>query len=401
MLVGSAYRTFFKFELPDDIPENAYITDATLSVKYHSNSSSGTTNVGIYAVPYSWNENTITWNNSVGSHTTEEMWTEDRVRSFCGGINMKKITAIIIAILILISAFVSCTGDDITTTADFDNTTTTTEQDISNNANGNTSSGEVDYLDLIYETDCSGSYFTHKNIIMYTSAIVIDENAKPRVKVKINGVEEELHYVKSFYSPIGEHTIHRYFVNGEEDKIVDLGNNGRIIAISYQFATLNVRKYSTPEKIMEALKKVMEDYVDFSEYEYTIMPEQITWENTYEFYNMIDGCITESLVVEVDINGNVKRFRKYYNHEYDIPDFDIDEELVDELLELKFRDTYTTFNAEYKSYEKMFTPSVRMFNGELCVEYTTSVTYCFRSTGEEFRTYVMYILIPLELITVK
>ncbi|MBQ8392331.1 MAG: DNRLRE domain-containing protein, partial [Clostridia bacterium] len=72
LLVGSAYRTFFKFELPDDIPANAYITDATLSVKYHSNSSSGTTNVGIYAVPYSWNENTITWNNSVGSHTTEE-----------------------------------------------------------------------------------------------------------------------------------------------------------------------------------------------------------------------------------------------------------------------------------------------------------------------------------------
>ena len=71
LLVGSAYRTFLKFELPN-LGYNAKITDAILNLKYYFSSSSGSMNVGLYAVPYSWNENTITWNNSVGSHTTEE-----------------------------------------------------------------------------------------------------------------------------------------------------------------------------------------------------------------------------------------------------------------------------------------------------------------------------------------
>lgn len=69
--VSSTYRTFMKFEMPE-LPDNAYITGAELYVNFYYNSSYDYTRIGLYKVPYSWSENTITWNNSVAAHQTEE-----------------------------------------------------------------------------------------------------------------------------------------------------------------------------------------------------------------------------------------------------------------------------------------------------------------------------------------
>ena len=60
-----------KFEMPE-LPDNAYITGAELYVNFYYNSSYDYTRIGLYKVPYSWSENTITWNNSVAAHQTEE-----------------------------------------------------------------------------------------------------------------------------------------------------------------------------------------------------------------------------------------------------------------------------------------------------------------------------------------
>ena len=71
LMVGTTYRTFMKFEMPElgIFPE---IIDATLNVKYYYSSTVGYMNVGLYVVPYAWNENTITWNNSIVSHSSQE-----------------------------------------------------------------------------------------------------------------------------------------------------------------------------------------------------------------------------------------------------------------------------------------------------------------------------------------
>ncbi len=71
LYVSPTQRTFMKFQLPN-LNYDDHIEDATLHIYYYSNTSMGTVTVGAYAVPYSWNENTITWNNSVGAHQTEE-----------------------------------------------------------------------------------------------------------------------------------------------------------------------------------------------------------------------------------------------------------------------------------------------------------------------------------------
>ena len=70
LLAGTTYRTFLWFDLPTVSPYDK-ITDAVLDIKYYFNST-GNVNIAAYAVPYSWSENTITWNNSVASHTSLE-----------------------------------------------------------------------------------------------------------------------------------------------------------------------------------------------------------------------------------------------------------------------------------------------------------------------------------------
>ena len=71
LLVSPTNRTFLKFAMPE-LALNAEITEATLIMNYYYTSNIGYMDVAIYKVPYSWDENTITWNNSVASHTAAE-----------------------------------------------------------------------------------------------------------------------------------------------------------------------------------------------------------------------------------------------------------------------------------------------------------------------------------------
>ena len=72
LFVGSTKRIFLKFELPT-ISEEYSITSAYLVMHFHFYASMyGSMSIGAYSVPYSWNENTITWNNSVASHQSAD-----------------------------------------------------------------------------------------------------------------------------------------------------------------------------------------------------------------------------------------------------------------------------------------------------------------------------------------
>ncbi|MBQ8393937.1 MAG: DNRLRE domain-containing protein, partial [Clostridia bacterium] len=70
LYVSPTQRTFLKFDLPN-IGSNVLITNADLMATYFF-TQNGSATIGAYEVPYSWNENTITWNNSIGSHQTLE-----------------------------------------------------------------------------------------------------------------------------------------------------------------------------------------------------------------------------------------------------------------------------------------------------------------------------------------
>lgn len=72
LFVGSTKRIFLKFELPT-ISGNCNITSAYLIMHFYFYASMyGSMSIGAYSVPYSWNENTITWNNSVASHQSAD-----------------------------------------------------------------------------------------------------------------------------------------------------------------------------------------------------------------------------------------------------------------------------------------------------------------------------------------
>ena len=72
LFVSSTQRIFLKFDLPT-IPEGYCVTGAYLIMHFYFYASTyGNMSIGAYSVPYSWNENTITWNNSVASYQSAE-----------------------------------------------------------------------------------------------------------------------------------------------------------------------------------------------------------------------------------------------------------------------------------------------------------------------------------------
>ena len=71
------------------------------------------------------------------------------------------------------------------------------------------------------------------------------------------------------------------------------------------------------------------------------------------------------------------------------------------MLELKFHDIYTTDGTEYISYEidERFFPQVITREDGIYVQYAGSAKYLVKSKGQEVKSYLVDILIPLELIS--
>lgn len=321
--------------------------------------------------------------------------------------------------LMTVFTFVSCSEEIDITTKDPESTTTTVDQNISNNASGNTNSGEADYLDLIYEID--GSYysseknFNHKNIISRTAQISIDKTAPATKKVKINGVEKELHYKDTRYYPISGTTARSYLINPEDDEDVTvlINQDGTIKSVLNRFDKIDISKYDTPEKVLPKVKEVVEEYVDLSKYKYYeepyYNPETLESSSvgfgiyTFGFYNLVDGCTTDYVSVSVDYRGNVASL-KITNMKQSITSLNIDEKLEDEILELKFRDIYTTDTTEYISHkidESVRKTVVTHEDGTVYIIYRGSAKYRLKSTGAEINGWLIEIVVPLELISSK
>lgn len=256
-------------------------------------------------------------------------------------------------------------------------------------------------LDGVYEIDTE-SYTTeslnHKNVISDSIKYSTDENAATTKTVNICGTEYELTYKDTVTYVVGERSLNRYTVN-ENDEIL-LSKNGGISAILFEFAKINRTKNSTPEELLPLLKNELNKVINISQYKEVRLPEPVP-ENQegaiidFLFYNEKYGIITDYALVSVNGNGGV----------FALKTRDFDDSLItvepsksnlEEILELKLSDMYTTEEITYKSYEIFETPVFTVYNGKVFASYNVFATYIHKDRGEE-SDWLIRILVPTDL----
>ena len=308
---------------------------------------------------------------------------------------MKKILSFIL-IFVFIIGLCSCGNQN--------NVTTTQNKNINNQS--------FDYLDLILQLkeDYLGveEELNDKNIISDAPTHFIDNNVKETLVVKINGVDEELHYSESLYYQVGDQTLHLYLVNGEEGKTVLIDKNQKISSLLYKFTVINVNESATPEEVLLELKDILSEYLDLSSYKYIKMPEDKSKENDgfgsyrFIFYNSVGGYQTDWIKISVSDDGAVFGFA-INNLKHNISSLNINEDLANEMLELKFKDMFTTEKTEYISYkvDETYPRRVIVINDKSYIEYRGSARYLHKDSGLEVNSYSQYIYIPVEIISSK
>ena len=311
---------------------------------------------------------------------------------------MKKLLFSILIIFLCLTSFmfVSCNEDNATTTERNTDDTTTADPDAGAVKDDNY------YLDRIYQEKGS-DYYNNRNVISTKPVITIDKNVEFTKKIKIDGVEEILLYVETEYYPIEERKLYLYLVNGEEEKKIWLDQDGDIYQIQYAFDHIDISQDATPEEVLPAIKEVLNDYVDLSYYstEELIPPETEFGSWTFVAKNTINGYRTDRLYVLFDQEGNVFRFI-VENLNCSITSLNIDEEKVDKLLELKFRDIYSVReDVEYKSYElsDMNPLVVVALDGNAYIIYKASANLYFKEQQRDHSTHSINIYLPVDLIT--
>ncbi|MBQ9744532.1 MAG: hypothetical protein IJW19_05345 [Clostridia bacterium] len=311
---------------------------------------------------------------------------------------MKKLLLTIL-ILILCPAsfmFVSCNEDNATTTEPNTDDTTTTEP------NSGVVKDDNYYLSRIYQEQGS-DYYNNRNVISTKPVITIDKNVEFAKKIKIDGVEEILLYVETEYYPINDRILYLYLVNGEEEKKIWLNQDGDIYKIWYAFDHIDISHNATPEEVLPAIKEVLNDYVDLSYYstEELIPPETEFGSWIFVAKNTIDGYLTDRLYVLFDQEGYVIKVI-IENINCNITSLDIDEEKVDKLLELKFKDIYDIHEGvEYRSYELSYmNKRIVILDKNEYIICTAGANLYFVERQEEHSTHPIDIYLPVDLITV-
>lgn len=320
---------------------------------------------------------------------------------------MKKITSILLSVLVILSMLVSCNTSNISTTTEGNITTTTENKELNLPANPT----DEDYLQVIYEVDSSyyGSEnnYNHKNLVSQTVLKSVDKNAPETKKVMLNNVEYEMQYSYTYYHSLYAHTYYCY-TYGKDNSRVMLTKDGEIRELIGEFDTIDIGYRATPEEVLPKLKEKLKEYVDISKYNNVKMPNDHS-DNEYgfgsydfKFYNSVDGYMTDLISVYVKDDGAVYALR-IYDWDKKFTSLNIDKNLEDKMLELKFKDIYTTDTTEYISYkiDERFTPQIIIREGVTYVCYTGSARLLVKSTGTERNSYVTAILIPLELISNK
>ena len=250
----------------------------------------------------------------------------------------------------------------------------------------------------VYEQEAD---FHHSNVISDQAVQTVDSSVPAELVVSINGSDRQLAYHDTLFYPVGETTVYRYYIDGDEDCTVLMDQDGRIQSLLYHFATLDISKTASPDEVRPLLEQKLNELVELSEYEHVNLPSAASDPNgfgIYDFlyYNMIDGYMTDYVKVSVSDDGGIFGF-SIHNLASDDVQIRIDQELEEEMLNLKLNDIYTTEHTAYVSYQLAFTPQVVVYHDELHIQYPVAANYTTEDSGQ-MTSLVNQILIPVRLI---
>ena len=267
--------------------------------------------------------------------------------------------------------------------------------------NNNTGSFDMD-LNAILEVD-SGQpnvevELNHKNLISDKPQHFLEECAQEKIILTFDTIECNLLYKDSLYYPVGSKTVHRYIVEGNENKTILVDEKGNVNSILYGYTKLSISQTASPKDVFESLKKELAKILDISYYKNVKMSDSNQKTEgfgiyDYVFYNNRNGYITDYLKVSVSDDGSV--FGLSINNlavtEYKS---DIDKEKENTAIELKLKDIYNTNATQYQSYSMAFDPCIIQYNDQIYVRYFLTAKYLHTKTGEMI-TCLNDILIPL------
>lgn len=292
---------------------------------------------------------------------------------------MKKIICVIITITLIIS-ICGCNKKSDSTTKD-------------------------DFLNHVFEID-AGQYsaekdLNHANLISNDPILTVDTTVQASKSIVLNGANLSLTYKNTVHFPVGDKTVYRYLVDGDESKIIEIDTNGNINRIRYEYTKLDISKNATPEEVLIKLKPELEAIRDLSKYEFVRLPEQQESDNgfgsyQYSFYNMEGSYVTDSLSFIVFEDGSVHGLRTY-----DLPDekrnFTVNEEKLNEIIEAKLRNIYDTDTTKYVSFKRSGDYSLTVYDGKYYLVCAVSARHI--RVGAEVAGFLIPLLIPMDLIT--
>lgn len=229
----------------------------------------------------------------------------------------------------------------------------------------------------------------------------VDDTVEAVRTVTLNGTVLNLTYKQTGYHPLGDYHAHRYTVDGDESKVIDIDINGNIIRIGYTYMTLDISKTATSDEVLAKLIPELEKIKDLSKYEHIKINDQGNGDNgfgeyDFNFHNLEDGIVTDYLYVSVSDDGGVSDLRVL-----DLPDerpaVNVNEDTLNDIIEAKLMKTHNTDNRKYVSFEKWGDyNNLTVHKGEYYID--CYVIPKFIQFDSEVSGFVISLLIPLDLV---
>ena len=337
---------------------------------------------------------------------------------------MKKLTAILLAVLMLVSALASCGGNnETTTTASTTETTTTTTTTITtttttensstdNNDNSDNEENPLDSInwdsinwDSIIQSKVSvgfyDSYFNMKNVL-YTDYIYLDKSDKvpSKAKININGENITLDYYESYYDINKGSVITCYEkrIEGGSTYKARFYEDGTIQWLSYYPGfPIEIPENPTQEDI-HAVKEFLSQYTDISQYNWC----EFTDNTTLVLANMVNGYITD--YIQVSVSSQDRKINSIIINKLpiEITSLNVDKEKADELAIQAGKDTFTVPLAEIIYFDISDLLFAKIFNDKIYLLYDCDVIVKHEFFGVPLETrHGVNILIPYELVKIE
>ena len=263
-----------------------------------------------------------------------------------------------------------------------------------------------EFLRAIYEVGndvfTQEKEFNHQNIVQNQAECSVDTTDQKETTIKVGKDDKVVEYHDTLFYPVGQKRVYRYYVEGDAEQSILIDSDGKINAILYQFATIEISKNASPEAVRTLLELKLSELLDLSYYKNVDLPSAVTADSDrfgiyhFSYYNTVGGYVTNYMTVAVSDDGGIFGLKIIRNVPDDI-ELNIDKTLENELLTLKLNDIYSTEHSSFCSYRVELTPQVVTYNGELCVQYPVVAVYRHDTFGE-MTSFINDILIPVRLL---